>query len=807
VCCLLVVSRVLALIRGKAGEPPRPLILTLDQFIRGLDLALYDSVRTSESSGTSDSHMTPGSGVVDDEASGANHDLNTHQDCQPEAGFSGGDNALGCSSLMMGEGDEENDSIDQRLEAVARAVQALRSAVHTAARDYLATTDTIGKTPSYREFRAALSHVFASFDSDGNGRLDIRELSDCLKLIGVRVTEKNLTLVRECFCSSQNDAGANDSEDDTVTIAEFISFVLSDAARSSPTEELGLLGFRVRTAVLNRLQRAQAHLDSKGDPASTEDALRWVFRSAYPGKRSACPLREFARLLRTIKGLESLAPAQIARVAARLDRDGDQSISFDELLAWLRLLPDTPASMDASPTAEAPPLQFPEPLNHRSGFRSVLRDAAMKVQRLREWLTQVASALKGDGGVKTYTKVAQASALFDHVDTNASGKITRDELETFVRTLPPELTQPTGENGAVVLAEQLVDVMDCSGNGVVTRDEWLRFAMDSHAPIAEEFAVRVALRREVESLFPTADRDAMVSQWLECIPGAIPTAAPTSREGVTAVIHGVHHFKIRVGEFKAGVRKVIEASGGGKDAASSSPVVPFVASAVDAAIKKLDSDSSGWITTAKLLRWLFPTRDLEELLRLLRLSWRHQWLSGHASPQLTPAQCAEKLYSLFDADGNGCLARKELKTGFRTILGLEFAEREVEELVTAFDGDGDRVWNRQEFLDFAQLVVQSGAADTMNGVDQVNQSTTALEGNEAAGSGSERYGDDDDEPLLLSSSSSSSEHSTPPLAAASASAAYSDASFQALSGAGTSPARSREASPLHPSVYDDDFDE
>lgn len=696
----------------------------------------------------------------------------------------------------------------------------------SAAREYLAASGTLGEAPSYRDFRAALSHVFASFDSDGNGRLDMRELGECLASIGVRVTDKNLALVRECFCSSTSDPGANSGDEDTVTIAEFISFVLSDASKKNPADELGLSDFRVRSAVLDRLERARAHLNSMGEPASAEDALRWVFRSAYPGKRRECPLREFARALRAIKGLETLTPAKVARVAARLDRDGDQNVSFDELLAWLRLLPASSASTKTPPAAEAVSLRLTQPVDHRSGFRAVLKDASMRVQWLREWLSQVASALKGDSEAKTYTKTAQASALFDRVDTNGSGKIARDELETFFASLPPAMVQLASEIGAAnvsAIAEQLVDVMDCSGNGVVTSDEWLRFALDPHAPIAEEFAVRVALRSTIESSSAASDQHVMVSQWLECLPGAIPMAVPASGEGGATSIHGVRHSKIRVGEFKNAVRKAIEASGGGSggsDAVASSSAVPLVVSAVDAATKQLDTDSSGWITTGKLLSWLFPTRDLEELLRLLRSRWRHQWLSERASPRLANAQHAARLYSNFDADGNGCLARRELKAGFRSVLGLEFADREVDALMTAFDADGNRVWSRQKFLAFAQEVVQSSEAGEHETTsdstqDREAQPTDAVESgpraaaNETTGSDPDGY-DDDDEPLLLSSSASSSEapmSAAPPSGAASASAAYSDASFQALSGSAMSATRSREASPHRPTEYDDDFDE
>lgn len=541
------------------------------------------------------------------------------------------------------------------LEEAEKAVRALRNAMYEAATIHL---KSLGRVPTnYIEFRDALAHVFARFDADGSGQLDMTEFAACMQSIGVPTVPSTLALVRECF--------SGDEPGDGITIADFISFVLQSSATDSSKhqEELGILGFRVRTAILDKVTSLRAQAES------VEAAVRLAFRSAYGEKKRSCSIREFGRAL-TSFGLRLKLP-QVARLAVRLDRDGDGSISFDELLVWLRL------QSAASITPVATAVVNSENVA-RSGFQATLAQATSRVRELQELIWRFAATTGSDDN-----RARSLTALFSWIDRNKSGKITQNELEVFLALqdlsslsdikLKPSKAHDTSspKPRAVALAKEMMTILDCSGNGVVTLDEWLDFGSNDPSKtghFAEIFAVRTELRAFAGNESQT------LSKWFLGLPGVMESGNATGNDGDRA--------KIRVGEFKQSLRKAL----GGSHVATTA--------VVDITVKLLDADSSGWITTRELLQWVFPPRDLEEVLRLVHDCW-------HTVRDANTNQSFEDfciyLYRRFDLDGNDCLAHRELVQGFAS-FGLRFSDAEVQTLVRAFDSNGDGIWSKGDFM-------------------------------------------------------------------------------------------------------------
>lgn len=782
--------RLLALIRCKAGEPPRPLVLSYDQFCKGLDLQNCKSIDNSgekhdEDKGKQNIHSPE---TLDEPQSVAQ---DTPETCCED------------QSVVIQDSiqeDTNDDDINKRLLEVAAAAHAFRRKLNTAARAHLTAAGNLTDSYGYFEFRAALSHIFEGFDTDGSGALDLQELRECLDSMGVRVSDKNMALVRECFCSSTDSHGLG-ARAEAVTISDFTSFVLANSSMDNellPHKELGLLGYRVRNIILARIESAREQLRNKsGQFASLEDGLRWVFRFAYPGKTKECGLKEFGRALRSIKELKKIPVGQVVRLAACFDADGDLRVSFDELLLWLRLEP--PVQPIASPQLAKPLLELvAEPIDSRSGFQAILKDATVKVGALIDLIKSIASTLNDTSTGRRDAKTV-ITAVFDRIDHNHSGKIVCNELAQFFSSLPPSLVG--SESNSINIAKLLVDLADSSANRVISREEWLRFMLDQRAPIAEEYSVRMFLRNYIASASSEQDQRLAAAQWLEKLPGAVSIGDTSAPDKIYLNDGAGHCCKVRVREFQQALRKIID-DGGSVPTADG---VSLVFTAVNAATKALDKDGSRWITTKEFVDWILPTRDVEEIIGLLRTHWEHEL----ERTQSSSSNLAEIVYTRFDVDRNGCLAQRELQIGFRSVFALELSIGELEKLIAVFDTDGDRCWNRQEFITFTQRLTPAFPLLQDNPVDTQATKTAFTCSQEKENA---LYLDDNADDALslphsdLSSNEEYSELSSPSVGVSrdDPTEAYS-ASFQE-----SSPSRSQLSEPRDQTLgvqYDDDFEE
>ncbi|DBA02665.1 TPA: hypothetical protein N0F65_010490 [Lagenidium giganteum] len=684
-----------SLVRRKAGLPSLPLQLTLEQFVVGFDLPEERTPTPRE--GNDDD------GDDDGTAPGSARSRSSRRTTPRENGDDDGKN----------DDEAAEEEAGAQAEAVAQAVTLLRTRILEAATEHLAARGQ--SQGDYQAFRAALTHVFNEFDTDGNGELDVHELVTCMSAINFHVTPANLSILRECFeC---------DQKSDTVSITEFISFALARPAEGE--EELGLLGFRLRAAILSRVRKAHEQTET------LDDAVRLVFRAAYPHKaQTTCSRGAFVRVLVGLRlGVSS---AQLGRLIARLDQDGDGTISFDELLVWLRLRTnDLPTRRES----------FHSMVHAR---RASLTKASCIAKLSRAVLAELAGlpvpSLVGakTPSVPVLNRKRAFTQLFQRIDDNNSKQIATDELEAFLRDQHIENSKALSSADdtlslldvaawthteappaiAARVASMTMRVMDLNGNGVVTLDEWLEFLLQDDLLQEEAFVmvdkVRALLRRAIH------DDEQELLQWFAGIPGAL---------------HERQHVQVRVREFKNAVRQQQGSQ--------------VTTTELDQAVRRLDADRSGWITDDELTRWIFPARDLEEVLRVVKQRWQHE-RRQHANESMDA--WALRLYSLFDGDGNGFIAAKEVQAGF-AVLRVPLRTEEVQLLIKAFDIDQDGCLSKPEFLSCVYKLFphEIFAATTTAAAQEQDEASAAYDddflghspkGSQASGSEPDNSGDE-----------------------------------------------------------------
>ncbi|ETI43333.1 hypothetical protein F443_11677 [Phytophthora nicotianae P1569] len=651
----------ITLIRTKCGVPSKPLLMTFDQFMTGFELMTQIEA-------------SPGNLYT----SNLEHSV--------------ADNIEEIKLNDVAEGTPINDASQDKEEDLVMAVRAFRAAVYDSATRFLAAQ---GKPPTdYKAFRDALAHVFSRFDADRNGQLDVDELVACMSSFNLQLSNEKISLLRELF--------VGDRDSDKVGVAEFISFVLAHSS-SSDEDELGLLGHRIRETIMIRVREAQAQTES------VEAAVRLVFGAAYKRQdQQKSSIRDFMRAMNRLR--LGVTPAQLARLVVRLDRDGDRSISFDELLIWLRIR--------SKPTLDDDILAYSE----RSTGLQLAIEKAKEVRVLLDKLASLASPT-------AESKTSNLTALFYQIDRNNSGKINQEELQMFLRSQDllsivgeEVLTQLCGlptmpQHPAAVVAQEMMILLDLNANGVTTLKEWLTFAQHDTAQGVDDPVVIDAMRKTLRES-ENNDPERLVL-WFSELPGALQAA--TTRQGEPA------QMKIRVAEFKTAMRAKL---GGARSISLQT---------LDRVVGSLDKDSSGWVTTSELCAWAFPSRDLEELLRLVIKCWQgeHQ--------QSSRRDLATNLFARFDVDGNGTLAVRELRQGFET-FGLVLSEYETQVLLIAFDLDGDGCWGKSDFLTFVNKLLPIESADdpaqhTVETSDSPSAHESPRNGDDIPADGAYREGD------------------------------------------------------------------
>ncbi|KAJ0408767.1 hypothetical protein ATCC90586_005518 [Pythium insidiosum] len=701
----------IVLLRARNEAASRPLTLTLEQFVQGFNLS---TALAMDSATSTTANTDTDTDNVATKAKDATSTRGRHSRASSSSSDSDSTSVRRSSSSSA----STRDDVDARMiERVATAVAQLRERVLEAATDHLRATGR--SATDYFAFRDALRHVFDEFDVDQNGELDLSELVQCMAAIQFQVTPENLAMLRECFVV--------DANSETVSIDEFISFALAgleaSADVSSPREELGILGFQLRDALLRRVKAAHRHTES------IEDAVRAVFKGSFPSKKrqASCPRATFVRVLASLK--LGFTPAQLSRLVLRLDRDKDATISFDELLTWLRL-------QDASSNSPTRPVDDTELTTRRSSMlrrTSSFQLTSLRTKLLRDVLLEIAGVAVAEGtgaeSPERHHVERAATTLFHRIDSNRSNKINTDELEAFFGasvTLSSLETVAKWDD----LARHVMRALDKNANGVLTLAEWVAFFVGDTERLvnaAERLAIVENVRQTLRGGDSSGDPLSTLTAWFRSIPGTI--AVDRSRAD--------GERRVRVREWKSAVRSKY----------------PFIAlRELDEAAKALDADGSMWITEREFREWLFPTRDVEELCAIVGKRWQAEWLK-QPEPRSPLDAFAATLYRCFDLDDNGALARQELRDGLLRRFQIALNDQEMIALMQHFDQDGDGCLSRLEFQQRAMELVAHVARRPSSAVSVTSSHNASITPLDLADRQPSEDGDDTD--VYLSSPNSS----------------------------------------------------
>ena len=249
--------------------------------------------------------------------------------------------------------------------------------------------------------------------------------------------------------------------------------------------------------------------------------------------------------------------------------------------------------------------------------------SSLVVKQVREALVSVARA-HHDGNIKS---------LFDAMDANGSKQLNAREIHAFLKDHTP---LPLSAIDSAVMC------MDVGGNCVVSKNEFVAFC--SEATESEEVGV---LAEHCRAALMHLDVPALQA-WFEALD-------PTSRG------------QVRVGEVKKALKKLVKLHDHD----------------LDLVLQRLDKDKSGAISTAEMLSWVHPVRDIEVLLALVESNASLQALS------------IEALVAALDVDGNGAVGIDELHAGLN-LYGLRLQRAEAALLLEEFDIDNDGILTKGE---------------------------------------------------------------------------------------------------------------
>ncbi|RHY45376.1 hypothetical protein DYB30_000841 [Aphanomyces astaci] len=275
---------------------------------------------------------------------------------------------------------------------------------------------------SFASLRAALVKLFEWFDQHGSGDVALADFKACLEThLHVAMDAANWEYVRECF-----DADGSGS----VNIAEFVAFAFADAS----VDEMGVLGYQLRDAILHRVKAAR-----KDAAPTIEDAVRLVFHPVFH-RRDDATFADFCH---------ALAQLQLGFTLGQLSRlDKNHLISLDELLGWLKLKRSNDTRADT--THDEPPRPNTEP-----GVSA----ASAAVKQLRRHLVELAGEAKPHA----------IKHLFESIDTNQSAKLSASELHAYL-----------GDDTAPLsVVEAAVACMDARRQSVVSKADFISFCLDT----------------------------------------------------------------------------------------------------------------------------------------------------------------------------------------------------------------------------------------------------------------------------------------------------------------------------------------
>ncbi|RHY35282.1 hypothetical protein DYB32_000252 [Aphanomyces invadans] len=295
---------------------------------------------------------------------------------------------------------------------------------------------------TFASLRTALIKLFATFDPHGSGDVSLADFKAVVESQLHVTIDSHWDYVRECF-----DVDGSGS----LNIAEFVAFAFAD----SSVDEMGVLGYQLRDAILHRVKAAR-----KEAAATIEDAVRYVFRPVFH-KRDEATFADFSHSLAQLKLGFTLG--QLSRLVLRLDQDKNHLISLDELLRWLKLRSASDNSINL--LARTPS----STTDSTSSTRASVSATSVGVKELRQQLVGLA-------GEATPQAI---KVLFEKMDANQSSKLSATELHRYLAV--PSLP--------LSVVESAVACMDVRRSSVVSKADFIAFCLDTTSATEEETGV------------------------------------------------------------------------------------------------------------------------------------------------------------------------------------------------------------------------------------------------------------------------------------------------------------------------------
>ena len=554
-------------------------------------------------------------------------------------------------------------------------------------------------------WKAYLESVFASFDEDGSGEVDITEFRQAVEALGIKVTPKQLMLFRRDI---------DQDGDGHVSLKEFL------LATRLRMKAQALEGHSDDPAVM-ALENAWSKLlcYTMENPAWKENVSQ-MFDTYDLDQSGDIDFDEFSTGIRVI-GLD-LDTEELEELLGDLDEDGGGSVSLDEFMCAvvqrLRMEQDlaSAAGQDISTnspgghsggrvSAHSPPVEEAKPRNIASTIHGI---------KLAEYRTASRVAWDKIISVTSGKKANVARVLketFRKFDKDGSGQIDIDELAKGFELLGIEMTP---EQTAAFR-----DDIDWDGDGLISEEEFQTGAKTMiqarESATSKDPSIRVAEEMWVKVLSEL---------------NRSPLGWSQAAQNMFANFDSDEDLSLTVDELSRGLKRLfgLQVSRGQAQLFS----------------KSCDTDGDGEVSQSEFLstvriRQVFAgvttggvtavesttPEDLAKYALVTESAWAKVLEKARKSPESWKRN-TEILFDFFDADQSGAIDVAELAKGLK-FLGAKLTQTQAVAFRDDLDVDGDGEVSLEEFL--VALRIRQTAEDAAIAIaaGSASKETTMLE--------------------------------------------------------------------------------
>ena len=497
--------------------------------------------------------------------------------------------------------------------------------------------------------RDAVMDVFRSVDTNNSGKLSKQELHSAVYQLGYDLSSSQLGMIMSFF---------DRNGDGMVSYREFIDGMgLINRKVEEEKQSYGATRVTVdEQAVRSLLQEIKQRIQ-RG--YSSRDAVMDVFRSVDTNNSGKLSRQELHRAVYQL-GYD-LSSSQLGMIMSFFDRNGDGMVSYREFIDGMGLINRKVEEEKQSYGATRVTVD-------EQAVRSLLQEIKQRIQR-------------------GYSSRDAVMDVFRSVDTNNSGKLSRQELHRAVYQLGYDLS--SSQLGMIM------SFFDRNGDGMVSYREFIDGMGLINRKVEEEkynYSVQPVPPPRALTRDEKAEQHLLREIWSRVHAGA------RTRDALLSVFRAVDRDRsgqLTRSEFRAAVRSL------GYD---------LLESELDILFARFDRDYNGLVTyeefIAEMLRFDEEERAraraaaqnasvnamdavaekalLEEVKRRIRVGER-------------PAAAIRSVFRAMDLNGSGTLTRDEFREAIKQ-LGYVLLDSELDMLFKRFDTDKNGSISYAEFL-------------------------------------------------------------------------------------------------------------